>query len=575
MQILAKRLSKIYPGTYPKEFNVRLESLGEIAAGKIRGSLYGLLAAVGLLLLIACANVANLLLAKATSRRKELALRFTLGATRFRIIRQLIVESALLSFAGAAAGCLLAWVGLKGLLVLLPQFTFPDEAVITENIPVLLATIATAALTAFLFGLAPALAASRRDLNEPLKTGGRGNTGFRAAALRDLLIVSEVALSLVLLVSSGLLMRSFFRERAVDPGIRADHLLLANLNLPAKRYKTAESQARFTRELLPRVESIPGIVSVAGALYSPPHGGANTDFDIEGITHSGRWTGDMVPCTWQIFQTLHLRLLSGRLLTPADENGKRKVAVINQTMAAKYFGRQNPIGRQLQLSALKAGDEPLENPWFEIVGVVSDVKNRGIREPVAPEAYFPYTISTFGGYNLFIRTLGSPGSLTNSVIQAVLSLDREIIPRSTLSMNDILEITEYARPRFSLILFSVFAGIGLVLVNIGVYSVVSYTVAQQRRDIGIRLALGASHGDVRALVLATSMRSILTGIGAGVLLALIVCRILSSRVWGVAWYDPATFLGVAIILALVGLLASYLPSLRATRVDPVVSLRYE
>jgi putative ABC transport system permease protein len=332
LRILAERSSKVYRGTYPKQFDAHLESLGEIVAGRIRNTLFTLLAAVGLLLLIACASVANLLLAKATAREKELALRFTLGASRFRIVRQLIVESVLLALAGAAVGCLFAWAGLKGLIALLPQFTFPDEAVINENTPVLLATMGTAILTAVIFGLAPALVASRRDLNGPLKTGSRGNTGFRRGRLRSTLIVSEVALSLLLLTGAGLLMRSFFLQRAVDLGIRTDHVLLTGLDPPAKRYKSVDSQARFLRELIPSVERIPGVVSVAGALAFPPRGGASTDFDVAGVTHSERWIGDMVPCSWQLFQTLQLRLLAGRLLSPADENEKRKVVVINQSM---------------------------------------------------------------------------------------------------------------------------------------------------------------------------------------------------------------------------------------------------
>ena len=344
--------------------------------GKNRYPLYTLLAAVGLLLLIACANVANLLLAKASTREKELALRLTLGASRSRIVRQLIIESALLALTGAAVGCLFALAELKGLIALLPQFTFPDEAIISENTAVLLATLATAMLTAVIFGLAPALAASRRDLNEPLKSTSRGSTG--RSRMRFMLVVSEVALSFFLLTGAGLLMRSFFLERAVALGIQTDQVLLSRLNLPLKRYKGTESQAHFVRELLSRVESVPGVVSAAAAVDSPPRGGMSTDFDVAGITHSERWTGDMVPCTWQLFKTLRIRLLAGRLLTPIDENEKRNVVVVNQAMASRYFGHQNPIGHQVEVSVLKDAAEPV-NAWFEVVGVVSDVKNRGVR----------------------------------------------------------------------------------------------------------------------------------------------------------------------------------------------------
>lgn len=573
LDTLAHQLSETYRSLYPKQFDVQLESLGDIAAGRIKSSLYTLLAAVGLLLLIACANVANLLLAKAKAREKELALRFVLGASRWRIVRQLMVESALLAFAAAAAGCVLAVGELRCLIALLPIYTFPDEAVIDLNTSVLLATVATAIATAFIFGLAPALAAARNDLNEPLKTGGRGNTGFRRGHLRDVLVIGEVALSLMLLTGAGLLMHSFFLQRSVDLGIRADHILTTGLNLPAKRYPTADSQVRFVRDLLPHIENLPGVVSVAAALDLPPNGGAASDFDVAGITHSERWTGDMVPCTWQFFETLRLRVVSGRQFTSVDEDKKRKVAVINQTMAGKYFGRENPIGRQLQLSGLTTASDP----WFEIIGVVTDVKNRGVRNAVVPEAYFPYTVAAFGGYqfHLFVRTATNPNTLSAALTGAVLTADREIIPRGTIALDEALETSQYARPRFSLILFSVFAAVGLLLVSIGVYSVISYAVAQQRREIGIRMALGASKADVRSIVLGTGLRFILLGVGIGVPLSFLVGRALASQIWGVSWFDPMTLIGVVIVLTAVGIAASYLPSRRAMRVDPSISLRYE
>ncbi len=563
--ILARRFSKTYRQDYPKQFDVHLESLGHVALGKFQNMLFTLTAAVCLLLLIACANVANLLLAKATAREKELAVRMALGAGRFRIVRQLIVESVLLALAGTALGCVFAWAGLQGLLAILPIYTFPDEAVVSLNNEVLLATVGISVLTALLFGLAPALVAVRRDLNDPLKAGGRGNSGFRRGRLRNVLIVGEVALSLLLLTGSGLLMRSFFLQRQIDLGIRTDHLLVTGLNLPAKQYQTVDSQARFLRELLPRLERLPGVVSAAGALDSPLHGGRATDFDAPGVTHPERWTGSLAPCSAQFFETLRVRLAAGRLLTADDENGKRKVAVINQTMAAKYFGRQDPIGRQLQIAALDNA--------FEIVGVVSDMKNDGARKPVLPEAFVPYTVAGFGGYIIFVRTVGNPAALSTALEGTVLALDRNVIPQETDTLDDFLEIGEYARPRFGLILLSVFASIGLVLVTVGVYSVISYTVAQQRLEIGIRMILGATARDVRSLVLTTVLRFIVMGVAAGVLLAVLAGRILASQIWGVSWYDPLTLGGVIVILTAAGLAAAYLPSSRAARVDPAISLR--
>jgi putative ABC transport system permease protein len=576
MTILAKRFANIYREQYPKQFDMHLDSLGVYVANAIGRTLYTLVAAVGLLLLIACANVANLLLAKAGGREKEMALRLALGASRSRIVRQMIVESTLLALTGAAVGCLFALAELKGLIAVLPQFTFPDEAVIRENTPVLLATVATALLTALIFGLAPALAASRRNVNEALKATGRGSTG--SGRMRSVLVVSEVALSFLLLTAAGLLMRSFSLQRAVALGIPTDHLSITGLNLPPTRYKDIESQARFVRELLSRVEGLPGAASAAAAVDFPPRGGTSTDFNVAGVTHSERWTGDIVPCTWQLFNTLRIRLLTGRLLTPADEDEKRNVVVINQAMSSRYFGHQNPIGRQVQVSVLKNAAEPAMNPWFEVVGVVSDVKNRDLPQAAVPEAYLPYTVAGLGGplgFSLFVRAASNPAALSLPLTSVILDLDRDMVPTGTYTLDYVLEVSQYARPRFVLFLFSAFAAIGLVLVSVGVYSVMSYSVTQQRREIGIRIALGASAQDVRLMVLRAGLHWILAGVGIGILFAFTVGRVLASQIWGVSWYDPLTFFSLLIVLLLVGLAASYLPSVRATRVDPAMSLRYE
>ena len=575
VQILAGRLSKIYRQDYPKQFDVHLDSLGYIAIGRFEKQLYTLLAAVSLLLLIACANVANLLLAKATARKQELVLRMTLGAGRFRVVRQLLVESVLLAMAGAASGCVLAWAGLKELITLIPLYTFPDEAIIELNTPVLLATVGTAMLTALIFGLAPALAASRGDLHDGLKAGSRGNSGFRRGRLRNALIAGEVALSLLLLSGAGLLMRSFFAERQVDLGIQTSQILTTNVSFPPQQYKNTDSQARFLRDLTARLEGVPGVVSASGAIAYPPNGGVGSDFDVPGIAHSERWKGDVVPCNWQFFPTVQLRLIAGRLPNAADEARKQKIAVINQAMAVKYFGSQNPIGREIDIDALKTAPEPVAHPRFEIVGVDADIKNDGVRRPTVPEAYVPYTVAAFGGYTIFVRTTGNPAALSTAVEGQVLALDRNVVPQQTLTLESAMDVSTYARPRFGLMLFSVFAGIGLVLVSLGVYSVISYSVTQQQREIGIRMALGASPGDVRSQVVTDGMRFIFMGVGIGMLFVFFVGRVLASQIWSVTWYDPLTLASVVVVLAGVGLAASYLPSIRATKVDPAISLRHE
>src|SRR5580704_12085537 len=524
MEILGHRLAKLYPRNYPKQFEVRVNPLVDNVVGKFRTTLYTLLAAVGLLLLIACANVANLLLAKATARDKEFAVRATLGAGRWRLVRQLMVESVLVALAGAMAGCVFAWAELKGLIALLPQFTFPDEADISMNAPVLVATLGAALLTAVLFGLAPALGAAGRDLNVALKTTGRGNSGFRRGRLRNALIVSEVALSLVLLAGAGLLMRSFFLQRNVDLGFRPEKVLSAQIQLPAKQYTTPEQQNRFLRELLPRLEDLPGVTAAAGGLTLPPFGGINTDFEVAGKTHSDTWKGDMVLCSSKIFQTIGTRLMSGRLLSEEDVIGMRKVAVVNQTFAMKYFPGESPVGRQVKLEALEKAPTPVSSPWFEIIGVVSDVKNNGVRQAVLPEAYAPYSFTSYGGYFLFLRTDRNPAVLVKAMDDQIWAMDRNLVPQQTTTIKVQLDLFEFAQPRFSLTLFSVFAAIGLILVSVGVYSVISYTVSQQSHEIGIRMALGATPGNVRGQVIMAGLRYILIGIAVGLVLTVAVGR---------------------------------------------------
>ena len=447
--ILAQRLSKVYPKFYPKKFDVRLPLLIDNVVGRFRETLYTLLAAVGLLLLIACANVANLLLAKATAREKEFAIRTSLGAGRIQIIRQLMTESILLALIGAATGCLFAWGGLKMLIAALPKFTFPDEADIYLNLRVLAATVVVAIATALIFGLAPALGSFTRNLSEPLKAGGRGNSGFRRGRMRNVLIVSEVALSLVLLTGAGLLMRSFFLERQADLGLQPDRLLTTQVRL-AKNYKTADQQSRFLRELITRVQALPGVVSASGALDFPPFGGINTDFDAAGMTHSEKWKGQMGFCDPPFFGTVGARLMKGRFLTEADIIGKRKVAVVNQTLAAKFFPGQDPIGKRINLTGLEQAPEPIANPWFEIIGVSSDIKNHGVREDVVPEAYAPYTLSSYGGFIAYLRAAGNPKTLTKALESQVLAMDKNVLPQQTNTMDEALDTFEYAQPRFGL-----------------------------------------------------------------------------------------------------------------------------
>src|SRR5436309_1926442 len=392
--IIANRLAKVYPKEYPKRFTVHMESLTNLVVGQFKTTLFIVLAAVGLLLLIGCGNVANLLLARATTREKEFAIRSALGANRWRLIRQLLVESLLLATGGAALGTLLAWGGLKSLVALMPQNIIPAEAVIRLNLPVLLFTLGVAALTALVFGLVPALKAARKDLNEPLRDSGKGVSGrFRHGRLRDAVVVLEVGLSLTLLVAAGLLTRSFVALREVHLGLQPDHIFVARIPLPPERYKTADQIAGFYRPLLQRLEALPGVLEATETSSLPPYGGIPSDIEIPGKTHAEKWNALFQLCSEGYFPVLKIQFVDGRAFTEAEVNGAQKLAVVNQTFVRKYLGNDNPIGRQIRIAQLEQFEDPVKEPVFQIIGLVADVKNRGLQEPIEPEIWIPYTVT--------------------------------------------------------------------------------------------------------------------------------------------------------------------------------------
>src|SRR2546421_2156976 len=368
--VIAKRLATVYPAEYPKHFTVQMESLTNLVVGRFRTTLFIVLAAVGLLLLIGCGNVANLLLARATTREKELAIRSALGASRRRLVRQLLVESLILATGGAAVGTLLAWGGLKFLVALMPQEIIPAEAVIQLNTPVLAFTLGVAVLTALVFGLVPALKAARKDLNEPLRDSGKGiSGGFRYGRLRDAVVVLEVGLSLTLLVGAGLLMRSFVALRDVKLGLQPDHIFVARLPLPVERYKTADQVTGFYRPLLQRLKALPGVVEATETSTLPPYGGIPSDIEVPGKTHAEKWNAMFQLVSEGYFPVLKIQFVDGRGFTEAEVNGARKVAVVNQTFGKKYLGKGNPIGRDVRKAQLAEVDDGGEKPGFEIMGL--------------------------------------------------------------------------------------------------------------------------------------------------------------------------------------------------------------
>jgi putative ABC transport system permease protein len=577
IDVIAHRLATVYPRNYPKQFNVNVISWVDSIVGQFGTTLYTMAGAVGLLLLIACSNVANMLLARAAAREKEMAIRTSLGASRSRLVGQLLIESLLLAVGGALLGSFFAYAGLKGLVLLIPDGYIPREADIRLNVPVLLFSLAVAMLTALIFGLVPALQTVRRNMVEPLKDSGKGvSGGFRGGRLRSTIVVTEVALSLVLLVGAGLLMRSFVKLQTVDLGLNPDNILVARLPLPRGQYKDAAAKQQFFEELLRRLHALPGVVAATETSTLPPYGGIGTEIDIPGKTHTERWDAIFQLCSDGYFKTLGLRPIRGRMLSPADVTAARKVAVINQTLASKYFGQEDPIGRRVALKMLETFQEgPVPNPEFEIIGVVSDAKNQGIQEPTRPEAFIPYTIT--GGFErgILVRAHGDPAAMLNSVRREVWAVDRGVAITMTGTLNEYLARFSYAEPRFSLVLLSVFSGVGLLLVAIGVYSVIAYTVSRQTHEIGIRIALGAARSHVLRMVGTMGLRLLGLGIVLGLLASVAATRLIASQLWTVSPYDPLTLTLVIGVMVAIGLVACYFPARRAMRVDPIVALRYE
>lgn len=577
LDVVAHGLAKVYEKRYPPKFTVHVATLASNVVGDFKGMLYALIGAVTMLLLIACSNVANLLLARATSREKEIAVRASIGATRGQLIRQLLVESFVLGLAGGAVGCFFAYGGLKWIVASIPLHQWiPDEAAIGLNLTVLAFTLVVAMLTTILCGLAPALHAAHKDLQARLKDTGLGvQGGSRHGKLRAALVIAEVGLSIVLLVGAGLMMRSVFALTHVDLGFDSQNILVVRIPLPRGRYDTAVQKKLFFQEVLRRVKGIPGVVSATETISLPPYGGPRSEVVIPGKTHSEEWNAMFQACSDTYFQTMDRHLLRGTLLSENDIETARPVAVINQTLARDFFGKDDPIGQKINFKVLDQIPETPHGLYFEIIGIVSDAKNRGLQEPVMPEAFLPYTISGFGDRGILVRTAVDPNSLLNSVRREIWSVDRNVALADTGSLESYLEKFSYAQPRFGVASLGAFAGIGLMLVVIGVFSVMAYTVSLQTHEIGIRMALGAQQSNVLQMVLRKGMRLIAAGILLGLVTSFALTRLLASQIWGVSATDPLTFSIVVVIVVAVGLLACLLPARRATHVDPLVALRYE
>jgi putative ABC transport system permease protein len=578
-------LAKLRPQDYPTQFQLFAVPFGHSGGEHLESTLYTVLAAVGLLLLIACVNVANLMLARATSREKEFALRAALGAGQARLMRLLLAESLVLAIGGATLGVLIAWGGLKFIVATMPPDSIPAESVIGLNAQVLAFTLLLAVLTPLIFGLASALQAARRDLNDPLRDMGRGVIGgFRTARLRDAAVVVEVAVSLTLLVGAGLLMHSFLALRAVNLGLQADHVFKTTLLLPPDRYKTAEQVSAFVRPVLERVKAIPGVTDAAESSSVPPNNSRDSKIEISGKSPEKQWRAQVQNVSETYFRALRIPFEMGRGFTEAEISGARKVAVVNRKFVSTYLSSEDPIGRRVKLVELEGIADLLREPSFEIVGVVDDVSNQGapgygrggLRAPIEPQVWVPHTVTGSGERSLLVRSVQTPMSVMEEVQQAIWATDPGVALMYPDALDQMISRRWYAGPRFALLMMMIFGGVGLILVTVGVYSVLAYTTAQRTHEIGVRMALGAERANVLRLVIIEGLRLVLAGVGVGLVVSLLLGRAVEALLWpGVKPYDPVTLASTVVLLLATGVLACWIPARRAARVDPMVALRYE
>jgi putative ABC transport system permease protein len=581
LDVIAHRLTKDENSVMnPEHYTIVAQTLIDVVLGNFKKVLYTLLAAVAMLLLIACTSVANLLLARATVREREMAMRSAFGATRARLIRQLLVESFVLSAAASGIGSGLAYFGLRLVVAVLPQGMLPREAVTGLNVAVLWFALGTTILTTFICGLAPALHAIRGDLQPRLTGSSKGaSSSFRHGKFRAGLVISEVALSIVLLIGAGLMMRNFIGLTHTDLSFNPATMLYVRLDLPLDRYYGhPDRKPAFFQQVLPRIEALPGVISATESWMLPPNEGAWTDVAIPGEAHYERWTTDFELCTEGYFRTLGVQLLRGRLLLQADIDLARHVTVVNETLARQYFGKEDPIGQKIKFEVF---DRPFldapHNAYFEIVGVVKDSKTRPERKQymVRPDAFLPLSVVNLkSSPSILVKTAVDPHALLKSVQREVWAVDPEVACNTSGSIDDLLR-GEFSVPRFEFIALSAFAGTGLVLVMIGIFSVIAYTVALQTHEIGVRMALGALPSNIKRMVLNQGAGLIGVGIVVGVLMSVGLTRFLATLLWGVSTTDPLTFVSVIAVLLAVGLAACFLPAQRASKVDPMVALRYE
>jgi putative ABC transport system permease protein len=580
MNAIGARIAEAYPGSN-KGWGVTVQSFeDQVVDRHLRSSLLVLLAAVGAILLIGCANLANLTLARGAAREREIAVRAALGAGSWRLIRQLLTENLLIAGAGGALGLALGYAMIRGLIRLAPPFSLPSEADVSIDPTILLFTLAVSLITALLFGLAPAIHATRVDPASSMKEGGRSaTTGAGRARLRSALIVSEVALAFVLLAGAGLLVGSFFRMLQVDTGFSSDNVMTARLPIARNRFTHPEQLLQYVRLLNERLRAAPGVRDVAFSNVLPMEGwGDGMPFLIAGrpfVDRANRRACFYKRVTSSYFGTLDIHLLRGRGFNDRDTRGGAPVTVINQEMAKRYFKGEDPIGKRILIQEILYGQPGLgpEIPW-EVVGIVGDEQTGGLTDDKSAGLYVTFDQSPTNDLNMVLRGSVDPRTLTSAIHAAVHAVDKNQSIADLETLEKIKSGT-VASDRMRTMLLGIFAALALLLAAIGIYGVIGYSVTQRTHELGIRAALGASRGSLLAMVIRRGMRLTLMGLAIGVAGALALTRLLGSLLFGISPRDPLTLIAVAAVLSAVALLACYIPARRAAGVDPMVALRYE
>lgn len=573
LQPVFRDLERRNPDQFPKEWKLRLRDFGETFPSGIQDALWILFGAVGLLLLISCVNVSNLLLSRAAYRRREIAVRAAMGAQRSRLIRQLLAESLLLALGGALLGVGIAAAGLRGIIALVPPGTIPDEAQITLNTPVLLFTLGVSITAALLFGLAPALHLSGRDILTPLKEAGRGTVGgTRQRVLRGSLVVCEVALSLMLLVGASLMIRTLISIQGTNFGFHPDSILTLRIPVSDQRYANSDRRAAMLQDVLQRIRAVPGVLAVSINWGLPPVFTPGSPVVAVGASQTDNRRVLFQQTDENYLHVMGTALVQGRFLNGQEVNAKMHGTVVNQTFVRRYFPDVAAIGHLVRIPDLRSAPWNLADDSFLIIGIVKDTVNQVGSNEIWPEMYMPFTVLNRAD-RIFVLGNGRAEALDKAVKAQVYAVDPAQPVMDDKSMETLLRENAYARPRFNLLLFTVFAALGLVLALFGIYGVISHTVAQQTREIGIRIALGAGFKQVIRMVLSSGARLLGIGIAVGLVASLASVKVLSGLVRNVSTFDPYSFAAVTVLLLAAGLFASYWPARRAARVDPLTALR--